>query len=331
MNATTSVCEARFDLMNDRAVLFSSVRGGRPKISNRTNCPGCIEELTPQPVLVLPETAPSDGDSWNVRVVPNKFSCFSSDGANRRFELKAGLGGIQDPAGRCEVVFETRHHPYPVYARTIDEIGDCFRALISRHQAAQSDSRTKFWFAFKNLGKVAGGTLDHEHWQLYSLPFIPPAVQDRYWRAAKYYNQTGNSYHRQIFDHERASGDRVVASTNHFLTFVPFAAAMPYELCIAPLRDSADFSTMTEEELTDFAGAFHVAIERLYTVHPELAFNVALHTAAFEHNSVPWYCWHLSILPRLTTFAGVELGINIMVNPVTPEEAASTLRAIPVS
>jgi UDPglucose--hexose-1-phosphate uridylyltransferase len=281
-------------------------------------------------VLVLPETAAPDSDNWSILAVPNKFSCFSNDGGNQRFELNAGLGGIQDPAGRCEVLFETRRHPYPVYARTISEIGDCFRALVSRYHSARSDSRTKFWFAFKNLGKLAGGTLDHEHWQLYSLPFIPPAIQDRYGRAAQYYNQNDHSNYRQVFDREHASGDRVVASTSHFLTFVPFAAEMPYELCIAPLRDSADFSTMTEEELNDFAGAFRDAIERLYTVHPELAFNVTLHTAAFEHVSAPWYCWHLSILPRLTTFAGVELGLNIIVNPVTPEEAASTLRAISV-
>jgi len=331
MNPTTSVCEARFDLINNRTVIVAPKRAKRPKNSDRKNCPGCFRKLTPRAVLVLPETAQLDSDDWTIRVVPNKFSCFSINGGNQKFEFKAGLGGIQDPAGRCEVVFETRRHPYPVYARTIDEIGDCFRALISRYKVARADSRTKFWFAFKNLGKLAGGTLDHEHWQLYSLPFVPPAIEDGYGRAALYYNQNGQSSHRHVFDRERETGDRVVAATSHFLTFVPFAAQMPYELCIAPLRDSADFSTITEEELNDLAGAFRDAIERLYTVHPELAFNVILHTAAFEHDSAPWYCWRLSILPRLTTFAGVELGLNIVVNPVTPEEAASTLRAISVN
>ena len=327
---TTPICEARFDPINDKTVLIAPKRARRPKDHKEHECPGCIPKLTPPAVYVFPEDAPRDGVNWHVRVVPNKYSCFSDVGGNRRFELKAGLGGIQDPAGKCEVVFETKRHSYPVYARTTSEIEYCFRALISRYRAARSDARTRFWYAFKNLGKIAGGTLDHEHWQLYSLPFIPPSIHDRYGRAAQFYNQTGKSYHSQMLDNEKTVGDRVVAITNHFLTFVPFASGMPYEICIAPLRDSADFSTMTEEELIDFAESFHDAVVRLYIVHPELAFNVAIHTAAFEHASAPWYSWYLSILPRLTTLAGVELGINVMVNPVAPEEAASTLRALAI-
>jgi UDPglucose--hexose-1-phosphate uridylyltransferase len=87
---------------------------------------------------------------------------------------------------------------------------------------------------------------------------------------------------------------------------------------------------MTGEELRGLAASFRDAVSRLYSVHPELAFNVALHTAAFEYSAATWYTWHLSILPRLTTLAGVELGINLMINPVSPEEAAETLRGVPV-
>jgi UDPglucose--hexose-1-phosphate uridylyltransferase len=65
-------------------------------------------------------------------------------------------------------------------------------------------------------------------------------------------------------------------------------------------------------------------------VIPDLAFNIELHTASFEHVSAPWFCWHLAIVPRITTLAGVELGLNVMVNPVLPEEAASRLRTVSV-
>jgi UDPglucose--hexose-1-phosphate uridylyltransferase len=48
---------------------------------------------------------------------------------------------------------------------------------------------------------------------------------------------------------------------------------------------------------------------------------------------VPWNAWlhegahwHLELVPRLTTFAGVELGAGIYVTTVAPENAASRLR-----
>jgi len=36
--------------------------------------------------------------------------------------------------------------------------------------------------------------------------------------------------------------------------------------------------------------------------------------------------WHMEILPRLTVFAGIELGAGIYVNSLAPEVAAGALR-----
>jgi UDPglucose--hexose-1-phosphate uridylyltransferase len=228
------------------------------------------------------------------------------------------------------VVFETRRHVYPVYVREPEEIKHCFSALVSRYKAARSDPRFRLWFAFKNLGRAAGGSLEHEHFQTYSLPFIPPSIERRYARAAEYFKQTGESLYRRVFETEASSGDRLVSKTAHFVTYVPFAASMPYELCIAPLRNSADFSRVTDDELLDLATSFRDAVSRLNSVHPELAYNVALHSAAFEHEASPWYCWHLEIFPRLSTLAGMELGVEIKINSVNPETAAASLRSVAV-
>ena len=36
--------------------------------------------------------------------------------------------------------------------------------------------------------------------------------------------------------------------------------------------------------------------------------------------------WHVEVLPRLTVFAGIELGAGIYVNSLAPEDAAAALR-----
>jgi UDPglucose--hexose-1-phosphate uridylyltransferase len=49
---------------------------------------------------------------------------------------------------------------------------------------------------------------------------------------------------------------------------------------------------------------------------------------------VPWNAWlhdgghwHLEVVPRLTVFAGLELGAGLYVNTLPPEEAALRLRS----
>jgi UDPglucose--hexose-1-phosphate uridylyltransferase len=44
---------------------------------------------------------------------------------------------------------------------------------------------------------------------------------------------------------------------------------------------------------------------------------------AWLHEGTPW---HLELVPRVTRFAGLELGAGVYVNPVPPEDAAAALR-----
>jgi len=340
MNSTgcSQVSEFRFDPLTGSLALIAEKRRDRPNANfgardskkEKPPCPGCHPKLTPPSVMVLPVGAPSDEPGWKVRVVPNKYSCFTVGGENLRFESSQGLYGINDPAGSCEVVFETEHHRHPIHARSDEELRLLMRAMISRYEVAKANPLAKYFFAFKNHGCLAGGTLDHPHFQLYTLPIIPPVIQEQYDRAAQHFNRTGHSLYRDMFSAEVKSGDRLVAVTQHFISYIPFASGMQYEVCIAPKRDSAEFSTMSEAELTDFVRLFRDTFARLCALHPEMAFNVALRTAAIEHIKAPWYCCHVSILPRLTTPGGLEQGISVMVNQVAPEHAAANLRAVAV-
>ena len=320
--------DMRFDPISARPTLFAKIRAKRPE--GPSVCPGCNEGETPPAVCVFPQGSPLNSPGWQIRVVPNKFPCLAPSGGNLHYDLGSGFNGIKDPSGRCEVLFETARHNSPIYKRSQEEVVFLLRALVSRYEFARSEPQAKLFLGFKNMGKVAGGTLEHEHWQIYSLSFIPPAIQDRYDRAVHFYNRTGRSLYRDMFSAEDASGERVVSATEHFITFVPFAAGTPYELRIAPRRDSADFSTMTGDELIDFSRALRDAVARLCDVKSDLAYNVVLDTASFENARAPWFCWSLSIIPRITTIAGVELGLDVMINPVSPEDAAAELRAASV-
>jgi len=55
-------------------------------------------------------------------------------------------------------------------------------------------------------------------------------------------------------------------------------------------------------------------------------YNYVIHSAPPGDEGLPYFLWHLQIVPRLTTPAGFELGSGISVNPSSPETTAASLR-----
>jgi UDPglucose--hexose-1-phosphate uridylyltransferase len=92
------------------------------------------------------------------------------------------------------------------------------------------------------------------------------------------------------------------------------AGRAPYELLIAPRDHVAEPG---EEGLAAAASLLRDAIRRLHDVEGPVPLNAWLHTGAH---------WHIELVPRLTVFAGLELGAGIYVNSLPPEDAAERLR-----
>ena len=77
-------------------------------------------------------------------------------------------------------------------------------------------------------------------------------------------------------------------------------------------------SAITSNWLQHLQAIFH----RLEAVMGKVAHNVIWKLPPTSHAHLPW---RIEILPRLTTFAGLELGSGLYVNPIRPELAASQL------
>ena len=60
-------------------------------------------------------------------------------------------------------------------------------------------------------------------------------------------------------------------------------------------------------------------ISHLRELEGPVALNAWLHEGAH---------WHFEVVPRLTVFAGLELGAGLYVNWLPPEEAAAALRNV---
>jgi len=206
---------------------------------------------------------------------------------------------------RQEVVVHTPRH-----ARSLDELEEAemkavASVLFARRRAAQAEG-----FAYVqvvlNEGRTAGSTLPHSHSQLFWLREPPPAVLEELPRL-----EQGRCGVCEVLRKERLE----IALRGDVTAFSSPAGRAPYELVIAPRQHAAE---PAEPDLVDAALLLRDAIRRLHDVEGPVPLNAWLHTGGH---------WHLELVPRLTVFAGLELGAGIYVNSLPPEEAVRRLRA----
>ena len=184
----------------------------------------------------------------------------------------------------------------PRHVRSFAELSDDECALVA---AAWQSRRTAdsggYLHALINEGRAAGASLAHSHSQLVWLAQEPPgAVED-------------------CLD-EILAGEPIV-ERNGVVTACPRAGRVPYELIVAPRDAEAD--AWTSELLAPALSLVAEAMRRLHAVEGHVPLNAWLHTGRR---------WHIEVMPRLTVFAGIELGAGIYVNTLAPEEAARALR-----
>jgi UDPglucose--hexose-1-phosphate uridylyltransferase len=113
------------------------------------------------------------------------------------------------------------------------------------------------------------------------------------------------------------SHERVILNVDGVTLLAAYGGRLPYELLIAPL-EHPDGSAYESEFLQPALTILANGLKRLRSVEGQVPLNAWLHDRGH---------WHLEVLPRLTVFAGIELGAGIYVNSLAPEDAAAVLRA----
>lgn len=143
--------------------------------------------------------------------------------------------------------------------------------------------------AFINEGRIAGSSLPHSHSQLVWTE-LPDESLER--------------LPELLAEHEVVTRGNVVGAVH------PVGAG-PYECLIA--------SPDGDGRLADGLLLVRDLVRRLHAAVGVRPWNAWLHAGP---------PWHLHLAPRLTALAGIELGAEIYVNVVPPEQAAEALRGL---
>ena len=326
--------ELRKDPIIGRWVIIATERGKRPTDfktdppkPSGSFCPFCEgnEDKTPPEIMAYRDngTLPNK-PGWSLRVVSNKFPALQIEGSldKRGVGVYDKMNGI----GAHEVIIETPEHHLNLIELPAENIQDMLWAYRDRLTDLKKDRRFTYGMVFKNVGKVAGASLEHTHSQIIVLPTVPRTVNDEMRGGETFYGYRGRCIFCDIVQQEVEAGDRVVLESNEFLVFEPYAARFPFETWILPKRHASHYESMQRLSVEELAYCLKTALLKIDKALNSPAYNYIVHTTPFNLGDVDHYHWHIEIIPRLTKIAGFEWGTGFYINPVAPERAAEFLR-----
>ena len=325
--------EIRIDPLTGRRAIVAGARAGRPGGELTAPPPPALDPQTdpfaeghedrtpPELYAVRPEGGEPNGPGWTVRVVPNLYPALSSepDGLPER-HANQDLFWAAPALGAHEVIINS---PKPVVSLAELEVPEVELAMDVWRERMRSHADAAYVHVIVNERREAGASLPHTHAQLYALDFVPADVARERERFRAYATRTmGGNLLADLVQDEVRQRQRIVAIDDDTVLMAPYGARVPFQLLLAPRVPRARF----EDDGPTGASMLHEALgrlgRRLGAVPP---LNLWVRTAP---QGAEYFCWRIDILPRLTHFAGLELGAGVHLNIVPPEQVAAELRDI---
>lgn len=285
-------------------------------------CPGYEDQLTE----ILAEYPSEVAPGWSVRVISNLYPAFRPNESVHH--LSDGKYVAQPAFGYQEVIIESPRHDADLATLSDAELTVLMRAYHDRFKFLISLDGIETVTLFRNHGAAGGASLSHPHSQIIATGLRPPRLQALDNRAGDHFERTGNCSLCDEMKAELAVGLRIVEACDAFVTFVPFAAQHPFEMWIVPLKHQSRFDAMNEAEVEQFGLALRGALRRLRLHRGDVAYHFAVDCAGRSDSASPHLHWQLRIAPRIAPWGGFELGTGIVINPVSPEQAAMHLRKV---
>jgi UDPglucose--hexose-1-phosphate uridylyltransferase len=330
--------EYRQDPLSGSWVILARARAERPTefvaqpVRRRLeHCPFCAgnERFTPRAVATYPAAADSQADNhrWQVRVIPNKFPAVIESAPDipdcgAAADRLAPLPGY----GVHEVIVESREHTSSFSELSAEQARWSLLAYRDRLRCLANDSRLAYALLFKNCRGGGGATLEHTHSQIVGTSLTPAVVQRELQAAAEFHDRHRDCIFCRMVRSELDQAVRLVASTARFVAFCPFASRFPYEVWMLPREHAARYEDASLGDLDELSALLQLVLRSLEKNFSQVPYNYWIHTSPFDSAPFDYYHWHIELIPRITSQAGFEFGTGCFMNPVAPEDAASTIR-----
>lgn len=295
-----------WDPLTGDPLLLAPARAARPHDTDAAGaaaaaCPFCEgreAETPPEVLAVRPGGGPADGPGWLVRAFANKYPALPPE------------------EGVHEIVVSTPRHVVSFGDLTDEEAGRAVSAWAERLRAIGADARGLCPFLFLNQGAAAGASLQHTHAQLVGLPVAPPRLVRREAAFAA-------SSECPVCADLASADARLVCEAHGLVAWAPAVPPLSGTLRLAPRRHVPAWGD--DLDVVAVGCAVRDLVRRVPDAFGVNALNLWLHQRRPGGRGP--YHWHLELVPRRGTLAGLELGAGVVPLTQTPEEVAERMRA----
>jgi UDPglucose--hexose-1-phosphate uridylyltransferase len=317
--------QLRLDPLTGRWSVISEERRDRPFAFSPRRLPVESEPGRPCPFCPGgdPHAVPTleyDGDAgWEVRVVPNLYPAFA--GGAPMAVTNLGPVFTQAPGSGIHEVLLLG----PEHRMGWADLDDRRSALVMQAVAERMATHAaipglRYSQAIVNAGREAGASLEHPHGQLMGIPFVPREITDEQAGFARF---AGNCLLCTTVDAEESANTRIVYADDDVLVVCPFWSGTPFEMLVLPRHHGPHLAKASTTDLAAVGRALQRGLAALRTSLGDVAYNVIFHSAPYR--TAGDFHWHAHVLPKATTVAGFELGTGVVINVISPEDAASSL------
>lgn len=303
--------EIRKDYIQEKYVIIAPRRGKRPrdfeilvqKPGHPSPCVFCPNHIESK--LIIEQYG--EGKNWQIMVLKNKFPAVTFDNP-RAYGVQEVIVETPDPSKQLE--------EFPK-----DHIAKLLKVYSDRTEVISKNKRIEYILIFKNNGGRAGASLSHAHSQIFATQFLPPHLLDKSQQAQKYKLKHGTCVYCDVVKKERV-GPRFIWEDDLTIAFCPLAPMHNYELWIMPKRHLDNITALTDVERQSFAAILRRMLKKIGELR--LPYNYYFHQVIRDEDQH----LYLKITPRGSVWAGVEIGSGVVINPISPEDAATFYRNI---
>ncbi len=348
-----SMSELRQDPISGDWVLIAPGRAARPdqflkknpkrKPAPKSACP--FEDLRKSgnwpPLMVYPRTKREAGNSprktsrygvgtspdaehWQIALIPNKYPALTH-GPICAALFRDGMYWAKTGIGSHNLLV-TRDHNKGFADLDPKIAAKVFEILQEWHKKAAQDKCIAYTASFFNWGPSAGASIGHPHYQILSLPIVPPHNARSLRHAEQYFKKNHRCVRCDVIKEELKQKKRIVAKNKNAVAIVPYAAKKPFEMSILPRKHIPYFRKTPTETTRGMALLLQAVLMKMKRNLHDPDLNFFIHDAPTDPGKYGYHHWHIEVVPKISSPAGFELSTGIDINVVEPEAAAKILR-----
>ncbi len=300
-----------------------SARKGSRVSTPREDCPFEFEALAQ--TQEWPPFVPADVDvKMKFVVVPNKFPIVNAN-QSCDVRIREKFYVTRAGAGHHNLLI-TRDHNKNFLGVDVATAQAIFAEFQNQYRAAAKESCHAYLSTFCNWGPLSGASIWHPHYQMISLPVLPPHVARSLRGSEAYFRRTKHCVRCDIIRNEKRIKKRIVGENNEAIAIVRYTGKSPFEINILPKRHASFFEKSSPAVVNDVVELVRAVMKVFKKKLNDPDLNFFIHSAPLDGKPYAHHHWHVELLPKLSTAAGLEFSTEIYVNSVDPDDAAAILK-----